>query len=100
MQSLLKICAGILVVAVLHLQVPAVALAAQGSAADKSEGITKNVPEMAATPEVNLPGSKTWLWWVLGALVVGGAAAAAAGGGGGGGGGGSSSSSGSVSVSW
>jgi len=97
MQKLLKICAGVLTVALLNLQVPAVALAAQGSDADKSEGITKNPPEMVATPEVNMPGGNTWLWWVLGALVVGGAAAAAGGGGGGGGGG---SSSGSVSVGW
>lgn len=97
MQNLLKICAGVLIVAVLNLQVPAVALAAQGSAADKSDGITKNAPEMLATPEVNLPGSKTWLWWVLGAVAVGAAAAAAGGGGGGGGGG---SSTGTINYGW
>ncbi len=99
MQKLLKMCAGVLIAAVLNLQVPAVVLAAQGSSADKSDGITKNTPEMVATPEVSLPGSKTWLWWVLGGLAVGGAAAAAGGGGGGGGGGGTSSSGG-VTVSW
>ncbi len=98
MQKLLKICAGILIVAVLNLQVPVVALAAQGQDSDKSEGITKNVPEMVGTPEVSLPGGHTWLWWVLGALVVGGAAAAA--GGGGGGGGGTSSNNGGAYVGW
>jgi hypothetical protein len=98
MQNLLKICAGILVVAVFNLQVPAIVLAAQGSAGDRSDGITKNAPEMVGTPEVSIPGTKTWLWWMLGALVVGGAVAAAGGGGGGGDGG--TSSSGGISVSW
>jgi hypothetical protein len=100
MLFLYKVCASVLIVAVLNLQVPAVALAAQAPLADKSEGITKNAPEMLATPEVNKPGGNTWLWWVLGALAVGVAAAAGGGGGGGGGGQTSTSSSGSVNVNW
>ena len=99
MQCLYKICAGILIAAVLNLQVPAVGFAVEASHADKSDSVTKNAPEMLATPEVDIPGAYTWLWWVLGALAVGGIAAAA-GGGGGGGGQTSTSSSGSVSVSW
>jgi hypothetical protein len=98
MHCLYKICAGFLIVAVFNLQIPMVALADQTSPTEKSENITKNAPEMLATPEVKVPGGKTWYWWVLGAVAVGAAAAAA--GGGGGGGGSTSSSSGSVSVSW
>ncbi len=78
--------------------------------------ITKHPPEMRSSPEQNIPARemtekrKTWIWWVIGALVVGGAiglAAAASGGGGGGGGtsssGGTTSSggnTGSVTVGW
>ncbi len=98
MHCLYKICAGILIVAVFNLQIPLLAFAAQ-AAAEKSEGITKNAPEMTATPEVSMPGSSTWLWWVLGALAVGGAAAAAGGGGGGGGSSGSTTN-GNASISW
>jgi hypothetical protein len=94
---LYKICAFVLVVAVINLQVPVVALAVEASLPDKADGITKNAPEMLATPEVNLKSHK-WLWWVLGALAVGAAAAAAGGGGGGGGGGGSST--GTINFGW
>jgi hypothetical protein len=97
MNCLYKIGVSVLIVAVINLQVPVVALAVEASLPDKSDGITKNAPEMLATPEVNQK-SHTWLWWVLGAVAVG--AAVAAGGGGGGGGGGSSSSSGTLNIGW
>ena len=97
MQTVLKIIAVVLITAVLNLQIPLVALAAQGASADRADGITKHQPEMAATAEVSLPGSKKWLWWVLGALLVGGVAAAAGGGGGAAAGG---ASAGSVTVAW
>jgi hypothetical protein len=72
--------------------------------------ITRNDPEMRATPAENIPvetgkKSKTWLWVLLGVVAVGAIVAVAAGGGGGGGGGGSSSTgtaanTGSASVGW
>ncbi len=79
--------------------------------------ISKHPPEMRSSPEEYFPvGEKTekrntWIWWLVGALVVGGAiglAAAASGGGGGGTSSGvtssngstSSGGSGSVSVGW
>jgi hypothetical protein len=104
MNSVYKLCAWVLIVSFINLQVPVVALAADGAQAAKQDGITKNRPEMVASPEVPLPAgakpaakkSYTWLWWVLGAVVVGAAAA----GGGGGGGGGGGSSTGSVSLGW
>jgi predicted phage tail protein len=105
MKRLKRIGIGFLALAVFNLQVPLMVFAAQGSSIVKVEGISKNPPEMLATPEVNMPGemveakkSKTWLWYVLGAVVVG--AAAASGGGGGGGGGNRDGSGGSVAVGW
>lgn len=105
MRRLKRIGIGLLALAVLNLQVPVTAFAGQGSSIIKAEGISKNPPEMLATPEVNMPGEKTaakksntWLWYVLGAVVLGAAAAGSGGGGGGGGAGGDSG--GSVSVGW
>jgi hypothetical protein len=104
MKRIGKLCACVLIISVLNLQAPLVAFAAEGAVPAKSDTITKNPPEMVASPELNIPGGKaegktsyTWLWWVLGAVVVGVAAAA---GGGGGGGGSSGGGSGSVSVGW
>ena len=70
--------------------------------------ITKHPPEMRASPEQNIPVEKveekrtSWIWVVLGVILVGAVVAAAAGGGGGGGGSSSSSSgnTGSVNVGW
>jgi predicted phage tail protein len=102
MKNVNKILIGALVLAVLNLNVATVVLAADPVPAMK-DTITKNPPEMLASPEMNIPAGKkvegkksyTWLWWVLGAVVVGAAAA-----GGGGGGGGGDSSTGGVSVGW
>jgi hypothetical protein len=107
MKSMSKMCVWVLILSVLNLQVPIVAFAAQAAQYAKPDSITKNPPEMVASPEVPLPEgakpeakkSNTWLWWALGAVAVGAAAA----GGGGGGGGGSSippSSTGNVNVAW
>jgi len=101
MVCLYRMCAGVLIVAVLNLQVPAVVLAAQTQPADTAEGITKNEPETFATSEVDLPGKISVWWWVLGGLAVGGGIAVAAGGhGGGGGGGGSASTTGTINYGW
>jgi hypothetical protein len=70
--------------------------------------ITKHPPEMRSSAEQNFPVGetekrKTWIWWVVGILVVGGAIAIASTAGGGGGGGGNGSSggnSGSVTLGW
>ena len=50
-------------------------------------GITKNKPVVLAPPEEKIPvdkvekkGGKTWLWVLLGAVVIGGGVAAMAGG--------------------
>jgi len=106
MNRISKLCAWVLILSVFNLHAPVVAFAAQAAQVSKPDTITKNPPEMVASPESNIPGGKaeektsyTWLWWVLGAVLVGGAIAAAAGGGGGGGGG-AGGGSGSVSVGW
>jgi hypothetical protein len=89
MNRIIKLCAWVLILSVLNLQVAAVALAAQNTQVAKLDTIKKNLPEMVASPELNLPGQKpdekksyNWVWWVVGAVVLG----AAVGGGGGGGG--------------
>jgi len=57
------------------------------STAFAKAGITKNKPVVLAPPEEKMPvetvekkGGKTWLWALLGIVVVGGAVAALAGG--------------------
>ncbi len=70
--------------------------------------ISKHAPEMRSSSEQNIPVEgtaekrKTWIWWLVGALVVGGAIglAAAAAGGGGGSNGGNGGNSGSVTLGW
>jgi hypothetical protein len=111
---LYKICVGVLILSVIHLQSAITAYAVQPTSADKAEGITKHAPELLVSPEVNTPSEKegskagekagttetgkksyTWLWWVLGAVVVVIAAAA-----GGGGGGSNPGSTGGLNVGW
>jgi hypothetical protein len=101
-----KFCAWVLIISFINLQVPVVAFAAEGAPAAKQDGITKNLPEMVASPEAPLPAgvkpapkkSNNWMWWVLGGAVLVGALAA--GGGGGGGGETPPPSTGSVAVGW
>jgi hypothetical protein len=112
---LYKICAGVLILSLIHLQAAMTVCAVQPTSAGKAEGITKHAPELLVSPEVNAPGEKegakegaktgttetgkrsyTWLWWVLGAVVIAVAAAA----GGGGGGGSSSGGGGTVVSTW
>ena len=107
--DLKRIGVGVLVVAVLNLQVPVGVFAADISTLSKSTTITEHPPEMLATPELNIPkeqlvekkSSKIWFWGLLGAVL---AAAVAGGGGGGGGGGGKSggggNGGGTVSTGW
>jgi hypothetical protein len=98
----------LLIVSLLNLYLPRVTFSQVG---DIKEEITKHAPEMRSTPEENIPVEvvkkrvATWVWVVLGLLVVGGTLALVTAGGGGGGGGNSSSnssggSSGSVGVGW
>ena len=99
MSKLYKTCAWILIIAVLHLQIPVAAMAAQAINPDRSDGITRNLPEKLATPEENIPKTTNWWLWVLAAVAVG-VAAAAGGGGGGGGSTTTAASTGDVAVGW
>jgi len=101
MNCLFKICVSVMILSIINLQVPVLALAAGATVTDQSSGITKNEPEMLATPEVRMPGAKsyTWLWVVLGAVAIGGAAAVGAAGGHSSSSGGNSNA-GSLQLSW
>jgi hypothetical protein len=109
MNKIMRLCAWVLILSFLNLQVTTAALAVQNIQVAKAASITKHLPEMAASPEMDIPGQKpgekksfNWLWVALGAVILG---VAAAGGGGGGGGGSSStnppaSNNGAVNVGW
>jgi hypothetical protein len=111
MRFLKKILTLLLIFSLLNLYLPRLSLAQVGFIQPE---VTKHPPEMRSSPEENIPVEEvtqkrtSWLWWVLGLLVVGGVIAiAAAGAGGGGGGSGSNSTSsssggnsGSVGIGW
>jgi hypothetical protein len=111
MRFLEKILVLMLIFSLLNLNLPRLSFSQVGFIQPE---ITKHPPEMRSSPEENIPVEEvtqkrtSWLWWVLGLLVVGGAIAIAGAGARGGGGGSSANStssssggnSGSVSVGW
>ena len=106
-----KIFVFLLCISVLALQMPGAASAKYYLSATKPTKVSKNPPQIMATPEEAIPlveapkseekkSNKGMIWGLVGLVAIIGAVAAAAGGGGGGGGGKGGSGEGGIKVGW